>query len=476
MAASTLGLAGCASFNGIHSDKQIAKTSDFATEQSLASEKGEWPRIDWAGRFGDPQLSALIEEALANNPSLQQAQARIAAAGALAESKGAPLLPTVDAQASVIRNRFSESSIYPPPYGGGWYNDKVALVHVGYELDLWGKNRSALDQALSREKAAQASGQEVRLTIAATVASVYNQLAALYTQQTILTNIVTQRSQLQSITKDRVTTGLDPQSERNQSRGTEADARAQLVENEGQIVLTRQQLGALLGKGPDRGLQIATPHLNEFISANLPEQLPLNLLGRRPDIVAARWQVEAAQSGISVAKAKFYPDINLSASYGFDSLLSRNPFTAASRSINLGPAISLPLFEGGALRANLKGEYATYELSVANYNQTLNDAFADVAHQIAAIHSIQRQLPIRREAINAAESVWQSAQQRFRIGLVSKLAVLNAETAFLAQQQLMAALQANSRALQIGLIKALGGGFDAQQSGLALAAQPSGPE
>jgi len=226
--------------------------------------------------------------------------------------------------------------------------------------------------------------------LASSIASTYSQLATEYALHAVLKRTVAQRELLQNITADRVKTGLDTQIERNQSRGSSADARAQLVQSEGQIILTKQQLGALIGKGPDRGLQITEPQMHAIATPALPQNLPLNLLGRRPDIVAARWKVEAATKGIDVAKARFYPDINISASVGFDTLMNANPFTAASKSIAFGPAISLPIFEGGALRANLKGEYASYDLAVGSYNQTLNDAYGDVARQITAIRFIDR--------------------------------------------------------------------------------------
>ncbi|HEY4316004.1 MAG TPA: efflux transporter outer membrane subunit [Herbaspirillum sp.] len=461
-----LALSGCASFKGIGDGNHPAQPADFATAQSLAGQGGNWPGVDWIAQFGDPQLSALIDEAMAGSPTLQQAQARIEAANAAAEGRGAALLPSVDAQASFMRNRFSETSIYPPPYGGGWYNMKTALIGLRYELDLWGKNQAMLTQAVSQQKAAQAGAQQARLALASSIAAAYNQLAAEYALQDILQRTLTQRNTLQKITANRVQNGLDSQVERNQSVGSEADARAQLAENQGQIVLTRQQLGALLGKGPDRGMQIERPRIETLATPALPDDVPLNLLGRRPDIVAARWEVEAAGSGIKAAKARFYPDINLSASIGFESLSEANPFTAASRAISFGPAISLPIFDAGALRANLKGQVASYDLAVANYNQTLNEAYADVARQIAAIHSIDAQLPIRREALAAAQRGFALAQERYRLGLTSQLVTVSAESTLLGQQQILLGLEVNRRNQQIGLFKALGGGFDAQRAGL----------
>jgi NodT family efflux transporter outer membrane factor (OMF) lipoprotein len=472
---SAFAISGCASFDGIGAGRKIAQPGDFATGQSIAGNGGAWPATDWIAQFGDPQLSALIDEAMAGNPTLQQAQARINAASAAAEGRGAALSPSIDAQASFIRNRFSETSIYPPPFGGSWFNSKTALISLSYELDLWGKNQAGLAQAVSQQKAAQAGAQQARLALASSVAATYNQLAAQYALQDILSRTVVQRGILQKITASRVQTGLDTQVERNLSLGSEADARAQLAENEGRIVLTRQQLGALLGKGPDRGMQLQRPRIETLATPALPDDLPLNLLGRRPDIVAARWQVEAADSGIAVAKAQFYPDINLSASIGFETLANSNPFTAASRAIAFGPAVTLPIFHGGAMRANLKGEVAAYDLAVANYNQTLNEAYADVAHQIAAIHSIDAQLPIRREALAAAQRGFALAQERYRLGLASQLVAVSAESMLLNQQQNLLSLEADRRNQQIGLFKALGGGFDARAAGLDRNAAATGP-
>lgn len=471
----TFGLSGCASFSGIDSDKHMAQPGDYAAERSLATQgQGQWPAANWVDQFGDAQLSALIAEAMENSPSLQQAQARIASASALAESKGAPLLPTVTADASFTRNLFPETTIYPPPTAAAGTTRK-SFLNLGYELDLWGKNHAALAQAVSQQKAAEAGAQETRLVLASSIASTYNQLATEYALHDIAQRTVNQRESLQRITADRVKTGLDTQIERSQSQGSSAEARAQLVQSEGQITLTRQQLGVLIGKGPDRGLQIAAPRMATLTTPELPAQLPLNLLGRRPDIVAARWQVEAATKDVDVAKARFYPDVNLSAMIGFDTLLNSNPFTASSKSIAFGPAISLPVFEGGALRANLKGSYASYDMAVASYNQTLNEAYGDVARQITGIRSIDRQLPIRREALASTQRAYDLARERYRIGLTSQLVVLNAETALLAQQQALINLEASKRNQQIGLFKALGGGFDAQQAGLAIATPAAPP-
>lgn len=453
-------LSGCVNYMGIHSQKKIAQPSQFPTPKSIPKQNGHWPTTNWAKEFGDPQLILLINEALSKNPSLQVAQARVVQARALVESKQSALLPTANLQSQVARGRLSKT-LFPPYLGiGGWFTLGAFLSRINYDLDLWGKNTANYKQALSQEKASEAAAQEARLSIAASVASTYNQLAYYYALRQVLRRTVAQRVALSKISLVRLKSGLDTQVQINQSKNTTANARTQLLDIEGQIILTRHQLGTLLGAGPDRGLTINNPRLMSVNTPKLPAHLPLHLLGRRPDIVGARWSVEAACQGVTHAKAQFYPDVNLAALAGFLSLGLNNLFTNASTQYQIGPALSLPLFDGGNLRAQLRGQYGKYEEAVAQYNLTLNNALSDVADQITAIRSTEQQLSTQTEALDTSQRAYNLAKYQYRTGLASQLVVLDAETLFLNAQQTRLQLVANRRHLQIALIKALGGGFN----------------
>ena len=455
-----LTLGGCVNYIGIKSSKKIAKPSQYPINKSTPKQNGHWPTTNWAKQFGDPQLVSLINEALANNPSLQAAQARVVQARALAKSKQSGLFPTANLQSQVARGRLSET-LFPPSFGiGGWFTLGEFLSRINYDLDLWGKNLANYKQALSQEKTSEATAQEARLSIAISVASTYNQLAYYYALRQVLRRTVAQRVALDKISLIRLRSGLDTQVQINQSRNTTANAKTQLLDIEGQIILTRQQLGTLLGAGPDRGLTIKNPRLMSVNTPKLPADLPLHLLGRRPDIVGARWSVEAACQGVNNAKAQFYPDVNLAALAGFLSLGLNHLFENASTEYQFGPALSLPIFDGGNLRAQLRGQYGKYEEAVANYNLTLNNALSDVATQITAIHSTDQQLSAQKEALYASERAYNVARYQYRTGLASQLVVLDAETLFLNAQQSRLQLVANRRNLQIAMIKALGGGFN----------------
>jgi len=269
--------------------------------------------------------------------------------------------------------------------------------------------------------------------------------------------------------------GLDTQTDKQQTILQTAALRNEQAQWQEAIALTRNQLAALLGQGPDRGAGIARPALPADELANLPDNLPLDLLGRRPDIVAARWRVEAAQGEIDNAKAQFYPNVNLSAFVGASSLgagLSLDQlFKSGSRVAGVGPAISMPIFEGGRLRAQLKGRVASYDGAIAGYNQTLTDALHDVADQVQSMRYATIQADNQRVATQAALANYKLAQQREQVGTVNMLAVLASESAMLAQRKLELDIQTRRADLRVSLIKAMGGGFDAKAQGLALPLQ-----
>ncbi|WP_144113578.1 efflux transporter outer membrane subunit [Paraburkholderia sp. BCC1886] len=467
-AVTAFALTGCANYFGMKSDKQIASSAQYESTQSLSGQGGQWPSLDWANQFGDPQLTKLIAEALEGNPSIAQAQARVAKASSYIESTRSALSPKVNGSYSWNRELFSGNALYPPPYGGTWYSENNVLASASWDLDLWGKNRQRLGQAVSQEKAAEADMQQARVTLAASVASTYNQLAQLYAFRDIAAREIANRQDIGRIANGRVAAGLDTNVERQTANGNIATSQSNLTDIDGQITVVRYQLGALLGKGPDRGLQIDKPVLTSGGAVSLPDNLPADLVARRADIVAARWQVEAAMHDVKEAKAEFFPDINLAAGFGFDAFGWGRFFTAASRQVQLGPAIHLPIFDAGALRSQLKGRYADFDLDVANYNQTLINALSDVATQVSSIRSIDKQSGDAQRALDASSKAYQLAVIRYKAGLSPQLQVLTADQNRLSAEQTVTSLTMRRRDMQIGLIKALGGGFDATKTSLVV--------
>jgi NodT family efflux transporter outer membrane factor (OMF) lipoprotein len=452
-------LSACVNYAGIHSDQQMAEPQQFQTTQSLPAESGHWPAPDWADQFGDAQLKALIDEALKDSPSIAQARARIAGAQAYADTAKASTLPRVDASYSLTRQQFSGTSEIPPPYAGTWQTQNSALLSLSYDLDLWGKNRETLKAAVSQVQASEADAEVVKLTLTTAVARTYNQLARLYVLHDIAQQEVERREQIDRITAGRIATGLDTQVERKTAQANLASARSALAALDGSILTTRYQLAALLGEGPDRGLAIARPALGVGDEVRLPGNLPADLVSRRPDIVAARWRVDAITHEVKEAKAEFYPDINLSAAIGLDSFGFGRFLTAASRTANAGPAIHLPIFDAGELRAQLRGRYADFDDAVATYNQTLIGALSGVATQLAQIRSSDVQLGDAQVAQQAAREADDLAVTQYKGGLTNQLTVLNADMNTLQADQAVANLLMDRRDQQIALASALGGGY-----------------
>jgi NodT family efflux transporter outer membrane factor (OMF) lipoprotein len=455
--------AGCADPGGITHRSQMVDPVSLETGKTLASEKTDagWPKLDWWKRFGDPQLDALVAEGLAASPSVRLARARVDQALAAAQVAGAPLGPQVGAGADMTRQRFSENYIFPPPIGGSSYLTTQLTASAAYELDLWGKNRAAYEAALGRSRAAEAESFTAGLVLSSALATAYVQLARAFEQLDLAQRELHDREAVQQLTRDRVRAGLDSRLELKQVETSIPAARARVARVEEEIALTRNQLAALLGKGPDRGLAIARPALH-LASVALPARVPADLLGRRPDVVASRLRAEAAARDIASQKAQFYPDVNLSALVGFQSVTLSKLLEPGSSIPSFGIAARLPILDGGRLRGALAARNADYDVAVEQYNQTLADALREVVDQLTSLHSVNVQRGEVDTALAAAEEAYALAVARYQAGIGSLLQVLTAETAVLEQRTLRAELQSRELALSINLIRALGGGYEMQ--------------
>jgi len=452
-------LPGCASFKGIGSEQHITATSATQDARSLPAEHGHWPAADWANQFGDHQLGELIAEALRNSPTLDQARARIAAAGAYVETARAATEVKVNADASITRQQYTSNALVPPPYAGSFRTENKAVVSASYELDVWGKNSENLQASLSKLRISEAEQEKVKLTLSTAIARSYNELARLYALRELAGDDIAQRRQMRSLNAQRVGLGLDTAIEqRNVERGL-ASGQASLTALDGRILDVRYQLAALLGAGPDRGLLITRPALGAGDVVALPDNLPADLVARRPDIVMARWSVDASTHDVKVAKADFYPDINLGAALGLDAFGFGRFLNASSRTVSAGPAVHLPIFDGGALRAQLKERYADFDYAVASYNQTLVGALSEVATDVARVRSTDAQLLDTQAADDAAQHAWLLAASQYKAGLATRIGVIQARLAVIANEEALTNLRMNRRDQQIALAAALGGGF-----------------
>ncbi|MGG7675788.1 efflux transporter outer membrane subunit [Pseudomonas sp. WC2] len=457
-------LAGCANYSGLDTQGQSLDAKSLKAGQSLNGvtlSSAAWPKSDWWTSLGDPQLDGLIREALQDSPDMQIAEARAHQASAAAYAADAARYPTLDASAGISRSRLAKDQ---DPLGQGDAYATVRNVSAGfnYNFDLWGGQRDAWEAALGQARAAEVDRQAAQLTLAADVARAYSDLGQAHIVYDLANDDLKRTKQMLDLSQRRLSSGIDSQYQFQQTQSLEASSEASLIDAEKRLNSARIALAVLLGKGPDRGNEIARPKVLQASAVAVPSVLPAELLGRRPDLVAARWRVEAASKDIDSAKTQFYPNLNLSASAGAESLLGDAMFGSASRFFNIAPTISVPIFDGGRLRANLDARDADYDLAVAQYNESLVKALGDVSDTINQLRDIGRQIGAQQHATEIAQDSYNTVVQRYGSGIGNYLDVLSIEQQLLQAQRQLANLNAEQIDLSIQLMQALGGGFQGQ--------------
>jgi NodT family efflux transporter outer membrane factor (OMF) lipoprotein len=460
-AAALLVLAGCASSRGLAPGGRAIEADSLVATRSLgtpALSDAAFPARDWWTTLGDPQLDALIDEALRDSPSLAVADARVRQASAQAGLADAARRPTLGASARESVVRLPET-LAPEPLGGDLSASTVLMLDFKWSPDLWGGKRAKYEAAVGQARAAQVDAQAARLTLSSNVARGYIALAQAHEMLDVAQREQARASHLRDLARQRVEAGLDNQLQLRQSESTIATARQQAQSAQQQIDALRNALAALLGKGPDRGLDITRPHLLDAPTPTMPAVLPSELLGHRADVVAARWRVEAASRGIDASKAAFKPSINLNALVGLASSGLSELFSGDALLGFGGPAISLPIFDGGALRSQLARSDADYDLAVASYNQALVGALHEVTDAVQAARSLDAQIASATQARDAAQAALQLADTRYQAGLGTQLDVLSAQRPLLQLEQQLAALRAQRYAATVDLDRALGGGL-----------------
>ncbi|HVI26827.1 MAG TPA: efflux transporter outer membrane subunit [Xanthomonadaceae bacterium] len=452
-------LGACASTHGLAPEGTPLDADTLALTRSAGPlSAADFPRQDWWTALGDPQLDRLVEEALAGTPTLALADARVREAIAQAGLADAARKPTIAASGQYSGVLIPES-VAPEPLGGSYKGVFLLGLNLKYAPDLWGGQRARWQAALGQAHAAEVEAQDARLVLASNVAHAYVGLAQAFAAQDVADAEHARASGLLALGRQRVDAGLDNQVSLRQAESAVAAAAQQREAAQQQIDAARTALAALLGKGPDRGLDIARPALLQAPAPAIPDVLPSELLGHRPDVVAARWQVEAASHGIAAAKAAFRPSVNLSALVGAAAGNLVDLFDSDALLLQGGPAISLPIFDGGRLRSELAQSDAQYDLAVARYNQTLVGALREVMDALQAARSLDGQLAAAQQARDAADAALALATQRYRAGLATQLDVLAAQRPLLQLDQQLAALRAQRLAATVDLDRALGGGL-----------------
>jgi multidrug efflux system outer membrane protein len=342
-------------------------------------------------------------------------------------------------------------------------------VAANYDFDWWGKHRASIGAALGEVNARRAEYAQAEQTLAAAVAQSYFTLQGGWARLANVQNMLAIQRELVADKAKRIAHGVESIDAERMAEADLGNLKQQAALLETQIAREREALRALLGADA-QALTDFSPRPLPVPPSALPASLGIELLARRPDLQAARWRVEASLDRIEAAQAAFYPDINLAGSFGSDVLSLDQLFNAPSRTLFIGPTLSLPLFDSGRLKASLGVARTKHNEMIADYNQSVFNAVRDVAQEGAGLQGLQHQIDEQAATAAAIDAVLRSAQARFKQGLADRSALLTAELATNKQQD--AGLQLKSQLLltDVALNKALGGGYQAQasQPGMAL--------
>jgi len=424
----------------------IAPAYKEAGEWRPAQPQDDLDRGKWWGVFGDPQLDALVEQVEISNQNVLVAEAQFRRARALVASSRAAYFPTLDADASVVRSRSPNRS---------------ASLNSGWEADLWGRLRRAVE---SNEAGAQASAADLaaaRLSAQAELASSYFQLRILDAQRRLLEDTVAAFQKSLDLTKNRYDAGVAAKVDLVQAEAQLKSTQAQAIDTGVQRAQLEHAIAVLIGKAPAE-FSIAPAPLAGTMP-RVPMGLPSELLERRPDVAAAERRVASANAQIGVAKAAYFPALTLSASYGSRSAVASQLFTAPSGFWSIGPALAQSIFDAGLRRAQTEQAIAAYDATVAEYRQAVLAGFQEVEDNLAALRILGEEAEVQEGAVRAArESVLLTTNQ-YKAGIVSYINVVTVQTTQLNNERTAMGILGRRLVAAVTLVKALGGGWSAAE-------------
>lgn len=457
--AALLALAGCAAAPARLGAPALRDDAPLAGLQ--APVRAGWPAAQWWRQYDDPQLDDLMDRAMRQSPDLALAQSRVQNAEQSAKLAAAQLGLSVNGNAQVSRQRMSDHGLIPSQFlGFSWYNQADLGVQLQYDFDWWGKKRATMEAALDQAHAAEAQRSAAALAIQYAVADTYFGWQADQARLQLADQLLATQQQFTHIAELRVRQGVDLPDEAQKAQAQLAAVREMRVALDGSAKIRRAALASLLGVAPAELPELRARPL-PAIERGVPANGGLDLIARRPDIAASRWQVEAALKQTDAARAEFFPDISLTALAGLSSIDMGKLLTAGSRTFALTPALHLPIFNGGALEANYGVSKAQLDAAVAQYDSTVLTAAREVATQALSAEQVASRQREQQAQLDADQRLLANAQARARQGVRDLRESLGAQAALLQQRDAATQLQAQALSTDLSLIKALGGGYRA---------------
>lgn len=423
---------------------------------------GPWPEVRWWSRYNDSQLEQLILKGVALNPSIGIADAETRLAAAQAKIVGSALQPKLDLNSDITRYQVSRTGVFggtPPGVFPFTYTQSEIFLNFQLEIDWWGKNRTALMSAIGEVRAREIEAYAARISLGIEIAQAYFRYQVLQRRLELARRLLANREENLHLIQLRVKKNLSSDIEFNAANGELANSSALVHSLEQDAALAENVIKALVAGQFDEQIEpVDIDTLSETVFV-LPDDLPLDLIAHRADITAQIWRTDSASKDIYVAKAQFYPNLNLLALGGFQTIFINQWFKNKSKYGDAGPAIHLPIFEGGALRANLSAKHDEYTIAVLNYENLLINAVQEVLDGITNVRQWNERFSALEQASKSSKLSLDLNEKRMINHLNSKIEVLQSEKQWLSDRDnAVQALGAGVLA-QISLIKALGGGF-----------------
>ena len=417
-------------------------------------QRGKWWEI-----FKDEQLNALEEQVNVSNQNLKAAQAQFMQARSLVRFNRADYYPTVTAGLSATETRVSSNRPVANVAAKTRYSDFILPVDVSYEADVWGRIRKSVEAASEEAQASAADVESVSLSLHAELAVDYFEARSFDAEEQLLNSNVIAFEQALELTQNRyqggVASGVDVAQAQTQLETT----RAQAIDVQAQRALSEHAIAVLIGK-PSSSFSLPTVPLATS-PPSIPPGLPSKLLERRPDIAASERRMAAANARIGIARAAYFPTVDLNASGGFESTSITTLLSGPSGFLAAGISATVTAFDAGRRRALNEQARAAYYQTVANYRETVLQSFQEVEDNLATLRILEDEAQKQQAAIDAAERSLQLSTNRYKGGVVTYLEVLTAQSTALSNERIAVDISRRRMAASVLLVKALGGGWNA---------------
>lgn len=421
----------------------------------------DFPEGSWWEMFDDEQLSHLICQAINCNPTMEMVQARVEQAEAHAKIKKSALFPTIGFNTKIDWQYLGKNDFFrafTPVFPANITEYEIDL-DFSYEFDFWGKNKNRYQAAMGLARAQEAERQSAILMLSTSVAAVYYKLQANLQKLEVLKEERKILTRLFKLTEMRQKKALDNSSQRLDAETQLFMINKNILIAKQKIELNRHMLNYLIGRGPDSFAELEKITFSSKFDFPLPSRISSNLLCRRPDLMAIIWRVQGSAHLVGAAKAEFYPRVDLTALAGLDSVFFNKWFTWGSRTANVEPALHLPIFTAGRLKANLRASQAELDELIYTYNDAVLKAAKEVADQIVSLKMTNEQVQIEDRLVANQLQNRKLMALRYEHALANMLELLDTQETLLQQEFQKIQFQYKRVLSAIGLIKALGGGY-----------------